>query len=158
MSGLGTTLMGKQDYYAVLGVAENADPEVVKAAYRVLAKKHHPDRPGGSAARFCEITSAWQALSKPDLEFASSLTRLKDLCDDLRRARDQAAYDGVAARPRCESKAEGRQLPARVHHGTAGLLIGAGGIALLVIIIAIVVVQAPVMNDLVREIAKKALK
>jgi hypothetical protein len=45
-----------------------------------------------------------------------------------------------------------------VHHGTAGLLIGAGGIALLVTIIALVVVQAPVMNDLVREIAKKALK
>jgi len=150
--------MGKQDYYAVLGVAENADPEVVKAAYRVLAKKHHPDRPGGSAARFCEITSAWQALSKPDLEFASSLTRLKDLCDDLRRARDQAAYDGVAARPCCESKAEGRQLLARVQHGIVGPLIAAGWIALLVIIIALVVVLAPVMNDLLREIAKKTLK
>jgi hypothetical protein len=45
-----------------------------------------------------------------------------------------------------------------VHHRIAGQLIGAGGIALLVIIIAIVVAQAPVMNDLLREIAKKALK
>jgi hypothetical protein len=155
---LGTTLMGKQDYYAVLGVAENAGPEVVKAAYRALAKKHHPDCPGGSAERFREITGAWEALSKPDLEFASSLTRLKDLCEDLRRARDQAAYDGGAARPRCESKAEGRHLSARAHHGIVGLLIGAGCIALLVTIIVLVVTLAPVVNDLLREIAKRPLK
>jgi len=45
-----------------------------------------------------------------------------------------------------------------VHHGIAGPLIAAGCIALLVTIIAFVVVQAPVMNDLLREIAKKALK
>ena len=107
MSGLGTTLIGKQDYYAVLGVAENADPEIVKAAYRALAKQHHPDCPGGSAERFREITSAWEALAKPDLECTSSLTRLKHLCENLRRARDQAAYDDGAARPCCESKAEG---------------------------------------------------
>jgi hypothetical protein len=158
MLRLGTTLMGKQDYYAVLGVAENADPEVVKAAYRALAKKHHPDSPGGSAARFCEITSAWQALSKPDLECASSLTRLKDLCEDLRRARDQAAYDDNAARPRCESKAEGRPLSASVQRGIVGLLIAVGCTAVLVTIIALVVILAPVMTDLLREIAKKPLK
>jgi hypothetical protein len=154
---LGTTLMGKQDYYAVLGVAENADPEVVKAAYRALAKKHHPDCPGGSAARFCEITSAWQALSKPDLECASSLTRLKDLCEDLRRARDQAAYDDGTARPHRESMAEGRPLFARVQHGIVGLLIGFGCVALLVTVIVLVVILAPVMNDLLREVAKKPL-
>jgi hypothetical protein len=31
--------MGNQDYHAVLGVAKDADPEVIKAAYGALAKK-----------------------------------------------------------------------------------------------------------------------
>ena len=158
MSGLGTTPMGKQDHYAVLGVAENADPEVVKAAYRALAKKHHPDCPGGSAERFLEIAGAWKALSKPDLECASSLARLKDLCEDLRRARDQAANDDGTARPRRESKSEGTPLFTTVQHGIVGLLIGVCCIVLLATIIALVVIVAPVTNDLVREIAKKPLK
>jgi hypothetical protein len=150
--------MGKQDYYAVLGVAENADPEVVKAAYRALAKKYHPDCPGGSAERFLEIAGAWKAFAKPDLECVSSLARMKDLCEDLRRARDQAAHDDVPARPRCESRAEGRPLFTRVQHGIVGLLLGVACIALLVTIIALVVLLAPVTNDLLREIAKKPLK
>jgi curved DNA-binding protein CbpA len=29
-----------QDYYAVLGVSKDADPEVIKTAYRALAKKY----------------------------------------------------------------------------------------------------------------------
>lgn len=33
-----------KDYFAVLGVSPEADPTVVKAAYRALAKKYHPDR------------------------------------------------------------------------------------------------------------------
>jgi curved DNA-binding protein CbpA len=32
------------DYYAVLGVAQNATPEVIKAAYRRAALQNHPDR------------------------------------------------------------------------------------------------------------------
>jgi hypothetical protein len=147
--------MGKQEYYAVLGVAENADPEIVKAAYRALAKQHHPDCPGGSAERFLEITSAWKALAKPDLECASSLARLKHLCEDLRRARDQAAHDAGAARPRCDSKAEGRPLFAGVQHGIVGLLIATGCIALLVTIIVLVVALAPVTNDLLLHFANR---
>jgi DnaJ-class molecular chaperone len=38
-----------QDYYAVLGVSKDADPKVIKAAHRALAKKYHPDTSGGSA-------------------------------------------------------------------------------------------------------------
>jgi len=32
-----------KDYYAVLGVAHDADLEQIKKAYRKLARAHHPD-------------------------------------------------------------------------------------------------------------------
>lgn len=45
--------------YAVLGVRPGATKEEVKKAYRVLARKHHPDAPGGSHEKFQEIQSAY---------------------------------------------------------------------------------------------------
>ena len=31
------------DYYALLGVAREAEGEIIRAAYRVLARRYHPD-------------------------------------------------------------------------------------------------------------------
>lgn len=60
--------MSKRDYYETLGVAKTAaDPEL-KAAFRKLAMKHHPDKnPGDKAAevQFKELNEAYQVLSDP---------------------------------------------------------------------------------------------
>ncbi|MCX7800104.1 MAG: J domain-containing protein [Fimbriimonadales bacterium] len=45
----------------VLGVQRGAPPEVVAAAYRALAKRHHPDA-GGDPAVFLEIQRAFDDL------------------------------------------------------------------------------------------------
>lgn len=58
----------KKDYYEVLGVDKGADEATIKAAYRKLAKKNHPDvNPGDKDAeeRFKEINEAYQVLSNP---------------------------------------------------------------------------------------------
>jgi DnaJ-class molecular chaperone len=55
-----------KDPYDILGVERTADEAAIRAAYRKLAKKHHPDvNPGkaDAAARFGEISSAYDLLS-----------------------------------------------------------------------------------------------
>ena len=42
---------GLPDYYATLQVREDADHEVIEAAYRQLMKKYHPDRAAGEPRR-----------------------------------------------------------------------------------------------------------
>ena len=58
--------MAKRDYYDVLGVQKNSSPEQIKAAYRKLAVKHHPDKnPGDKASeeKFKEASEAYHILS-----------------------------------------------------------------------------------------------
>jgi DnaJ-class molecular chaperone len=57
------------DLYATLGVARDVDAEQIRAAYRKLAKRHHPDlNPGNKAAeaKFKEISAANEILSDPE--------------------------------------------------------------------------------------------
>lgn len=54
-----------KDYYAILGVDSNASQEQIKAAYRELSKKHHPDLSDGSeksVAIFKEVQEANRVL------------------------------------------------------------------------------------------------
>lgn len=57
--------MAKRDYYDILGVDRGADAGAIKAAYRKLAMKYHPDRNPGDAeaeARFKEVGEAYEVL------------------------------------------------------------------------------------------------
>ena len=60
--------MVEQDYYELLGVQRTAPPEAIKAAYRKLAKEHHPDRHNGCSereAQFKAINEAYDCLKDP---------------------------------------------------------------------------------------------
>jgi len=60
----------RPDYYALLGIAADADGEAIRAAYRALAKQHHPDLAGGedpgTTERFLEIQEAYDVLGDAD--------------------------------------------------------------------------------------------
>ena len=54
--------------YAILGIPENSQIEVVKTAYRKLAKQYHPDLnpdDAGAESRFHEIQSAYDQITSP---------------------------------------------------------------------------------------------
>lgn len=56
----------KRDYYEVLGVAQTADGDEVRRAYKQCALKYHPDRnqgDKGAEAKFKEATEAFSVLS-----------------------------------------------------------------------------------------------
>lgn len=61
--------MDFKDYYKVLGVDRGASSDAIKAAFRKLARKYHPDmNPGDKKAeeRFKEINEANEVLGDPD--------------------------------------------------------------------------------------------
>lgn len=58
----------EKDYYKVLGVPKDASADVIKRAYRKLARKYHPDQNTGDPKaedRFKEIGEAYGVLSDP---------------------------------------------------------------------------------------------
>jgi curved DNA-binding protein CbpA len=57
------------DYYAILGVHPTAEDIVIRAAYKALAQRYHPDRATGpqdaAHAKMSELTKAYEVLADP---------------------------------------------------------------------------------------------
>jgi curved DNA-binding protein len=60
--------MQYKDYYKILGVPRTAPEEVIKKAYRRLARKYHPDvsKEPNAEERFKELSEAYEVLRDPD--------------------------------------------------------------------------------------------
>ncbi len=75
-------------HYDNLKVARDAPPEVIRAAYKTLSQKHHPDRNGNSAdaMRIIQIiNAAYEVLSDP--------ARRRDHDDWIARAEAEESSD-----------------------------------------------------------------
>jgi curved DNA-binding protein len=57
-----------KDYYGILGVKPEASDAEIRAAYRKLARKYHPDKnkQAGAEEKFKEVNEANEALKDPD--------------------------------------------------------------------------------------------
>ncbi len=57
-----------KDYYKVMGLTREATPEEIKRAYRLLARKNHPDvnKEAGAEQRFKDIGEAYAVLKDPE--------------------------------------------------------------------------------------------
>jgi molecular chaperone DnaJ len=61
--------MAKRDFYEALGITKDASSDQIKAAYRKLAVKHHPDKNKGDKAsedKFKEASEAYHVLSNSE--------------------------------------------------------------------------------------------
>jgi len=55
------------DYYEVLQISPNADPDMIHRVYRLLAQRYHPDNTSsGDEKAFRSITDAYETLSDPE--------------------------------------------------------------------------------------------
>jgi curved DNA-binding protein CbpA len=55
------------NYYVVLGIAEDADEETIRSAFRALARRYHPDVGAGSSpGAFQRVREAYEALADPE--------------------------------------------------------------------------------------------
>jgi curved DNA-binding protein CbpA len=55
------------DYYELLQISPNAEPDTLQRVYRLLAQRYHPDnQETGNAAKFRLIHEAYSVLSDPD--------------------------------------------------------------------------------------------
>ena len=55
------------DYYELLQVSQNAEPETINRVFRMLAQRLHPDnQQTGNESRFRQILDAYNVLSNPE--------------------------------------------------------------------------------------------
>lgn len=87
------------DYYELLQVSPNADPDMIHRVYRLLAQRLHPDnQESGDADRFRQLHEAYAVLSEPEKRAQYDILHVKQRRDRWRLVEDGAAtFDAVEA-------------------------------------------------------------
>ena len=67
----------EQDYYSILGASETASQREIERLYKILARRHHPDR-GGDAEEMKAINEAYRVLGNADARRSYDSTRQAD--------------------------------------------------------------------------------
>jgi len=80
-------------YYDILGLPHHAGKQAVKAAYRRLALKYHPDvnKEHDAEKKFLEISETYEILTSPNLRAVKKYAKNKEKHDEeLRKAHERA--------------------------------------------------------------------
>ena len=93
-----------EDLYQVLQVTPDAEPEVIRAAYRALAQKHHPDA-GGTQERMAALNHAWAVLGEP--QSRSQYDRGRVVVSSRAAARADTAAQAAATEAATTARADG---------------------------------------------------
>lgn len=108
------------DYYEVLQVSVNADPETIHRIYRILAQRFHPDNAAtGDAERFRTLTEAYQVLSDPaqraqyDVHYGEHRRERSRLIAEMVRAQSDVEFEQLARMTLLEALYARRRLEPR---------------------------------------------
>src|SRR6185369_11836368 len=79
------------NYYVILGVPVDANDEVIRHAFRELARRYHPDAGAGSSVeKFRQVFEAYETLRDPlrraayDVSLRRPIVRLQSIVEPLR--------------------------------------------------------------------------
>jgi curved DNA-binding protein CbpA len=99
-------MSGFKSYYQILQVSPSAKPGAIKAAYRRLALKYHPDtnKSPDSTIRMQEINEAYEVLSD-----SVKRERYNQQLNEQQSAQSHSTYDGSDYRRDAEADVENRR-------------------------------------------------
>jgi len=89
-------LVDAVDYYEVLQVSQNAEPETIHRVYRIMAARFHPDNPEtGDSERFLLLNDAYETLSDLEKRAAYDAARRVGECQPLPAFELKEFVDGI---------------------------------------------------------------
>src|SRR5437867_4771737 len=81
------------DYYEILQISVNAEPDTIHRVYRLMAQRYHPDnQETGSEIKFRQIREAYDVLSDPEKRAQYDILHAQ-----RRQARIRVANEGIRA-------------------------------------------------------------
>lgn len=119
--------MNQRDFYQVLGVARNASPAQIRAAFVRLAKQHHPDHARATSdlpGRLHEVQQAYRCLSNTEArahhDDALEEGERLHFARQRRVQRRLSRYDGLYPHPQPRAQPNS---PSRFQFGTRWRLV-----------------------------------
>lgn len=89
-------LVDAVDFYEVLQVSQNAEPETIHRVYRIMASRFHPDNPQtGDSERFLLLNEAYEVLSDNDKRACYDAARRVGECQPLPAFELKEFVDGI---------------------------------------------------------------
>lgn len=116
-----------KDYYALLGISQNATPEQIRLAFRQMARTYHPDinTAPDAEARFREINEAYEILADPEKRKAYDFFAVppESTADSSTPSPEPSATGTPAHRPDISHPAAKRPGPQRISPPTWAILL-----------------------------------